>query len=152
MERSECKSALCACFINHGTGVPTFWFHHHARRVPCIIQVSAPRSAIVDRYVWMSAAKCGIVSSSGRGPSANLWNRQTNVRVGGLQTSSPSVIVIMEAARSVSNFEEENRVQFKTYSDSSNDALALCRRKRNIYTSSCNKRKRHGNTPRRDTY
>lgn len=65
-----------------------------------------------------------------------------SVHVGGLETSSPSVIVIMEAARSVSNFEQIS-VQFKTYLDSTNDALVLCQ-KRDIRVSRWEKSKRHG--------
>ena len=59
----------------------TFWFHHQASSVPCMIQVSAPMAFIVVKYVWVRAERCGITFVSGRVSLANLGVLLTDIGI-----------------------------------------------------------------------
>lgn len=92
IDASDCQPLLCY------PRFPTFWFHHQPSNVPCIIHVSAPKSAMVDRYVCMRAVKCGKLSVSGKVSEAKLEGKSASSLVRSLFCIyAPAIVVRMES-------------------------------------------------------
>lgn len=66
------KKKLIVIFLYVSSEDETFWFHHQARSVPCMIHVSAPIADIVERYVCIRPLRWGMTCSYGRVSLANL--------------------------------------------------------------------------------
>ena len=99
---SESHGSICpfvrACICDGASATCTFWFHHHPRSVPCIIQVSAPMSAIVERNVCMRAVRCGSRLSLGTCLLANLAVVRKLPSEGSPQ-DAPAVVMWVETSK-----------------------------------------------------